>query len=400
MSDDIKKQLAQAKKNYQNKDYEGAKDLYETLYNQKPESFTIWDKRFYSWALYQLYVKNPDDETSLLEAVDMITELVAQEDHSQKDGVCAYTMSVMKLLDYLYKKHDYANLLIWADNLNPDFLSTKTSKFTTNDGREVTTASNKEKYYNWTSKSYQEVEDYDMCLEVSKKALEELTSFTNNSDVWFKWRIARSLREIGEYGEAIEYLKDIYKTKKDWFIRWELAENYFFEGDHEKSLEYAVSAALSHGDSDKKIKLYSLLEDLLEDDDPEIALKHSYLIYSIRLHNEWGIDEELEEKIESAGLDTQNTEYWKIEKELKGYWKELKFKHQQPNYGIISRIFPHGKTGFVKRDDGESFFFNGFEFKGDPNKYRENVKVRFYLEEGYDRKKDEVKMNAVNIVEV
>ena len=308
MSDDIKKQLAQAKKNYQNKDYEGAKDLYETLYNQKPESFTIWDKRFYSWALYQLYVKNPDDETSLLEAVDMITELVAQEDHSQKDGVCAYTMSVMKLLDYLYKKHDYANLLIWADNLNPDFLSTKTSKFTTNDGREVTTASNKEKYYNWTSKSYQEVEDYDMCLEVSKKALEELTSFTNNSDVWFKWRIARSLREIGEYGEAIEYLKDIYKTKKDWFIRWELAENYFFEGDHEKSLEYAVSAALSHGDSDKKIKLYSLLEDLLEDDDPEIALKHSYLIYSIRLHNEWGIDEELEEKIESAGLDTQNTE--------------------------------------------------------------------------------------------
>ncbi len=400
MSDDIKKQLAQAKKNYQNKDYEGAKDLYETLYNQKPESFTIWDKRFYSWALYQLYVKNPDDETSLLEAVDMITELVAQEDHSQKDGVCAYTMSVMKLLDYLYKKHDYANLLIWADNLNPDFLSTKTSKFTTNDGREVTTASNKEKYYNWTSKSYQEVEDYDMCLEVSKKALEELTSFTNNSDVWFKWRIARSLREIGEYGEAIEYLKDIYKTKKDWFIRWELAENYFFEGDHEKSLEYAVSAALSHGDSDKKIKLYSLLEDLLEDDDPEIALKHSYLIYSIRLHNEWGIDEELEEKIESAGLDTQNTEYWKIEKELKGYWKELKFKHQQPNYGIISRIFPHGKTGFVKRDDGESFFFNGFEFKGDPNKYRENVKVSFYLEEGYDRKKDEVKMNAVNIVEV
>ncbi len=400
MSDDIKKQLAQAKKNYQNKDYEGAKDLYETLYNQKPESFTIWDKRFYSWALYQLYVKNPDDETSLLEAVDMITELVAQEDHSQKDGVCAYTMSVMKLLDYLYKKHDYANLLIWADNLNPDFLSTKTSKFTTNDGREVTTASNKEKYYNWTSKSYQEVEDYDMCLEVSKKALEELTSFTNNSDVWFKWRIARSLREIGEYGEAIEYLKDIYKTKKDWFIRWELAENYFFEGDHEKSLEYAVSAALSHGDSDKKIKLYSLLEDLLEDDDPEIALKHSYLIYSIRLHNEWGIDEELEEKIESAGLDTQNTEYWKIEKELKGYWKDLKFKHQQPNYGIISRIFPHGKTGFVKRDDGESFFFNGFEFKGDPNKYRENVKVRFYLEEGYDRKKDEVKLNAVTIVEV
>ena len=184
--------------------------------------------------------------------------------------------------NFLFFSEDYENIIIWSEKLNPDYLSKKTSTFTTDDGREVKLASNKEKYYNWLSKSYQEVEDYDMCLEVSKKALEELTSFTNNSDVWFKWRIARSLREIGEYGEAIEYLKDIYKTKKDWFIRWELAENYFFEGDHEKSLEYAVSAALSHGDSDKKIKLYSLLEDLLEDDDPEIALKHSYLIYSIQ----------------------------------------------------------------------------------------------------------------------
>ena len=400
MSEDVKKDLAQAKKNYQDKNYEDAKNLYETLYTEKPEAFTLWDKRFYSWALYQLYVKNPEDETELFEAVDLITELLGQENHSKKDGVCAYTLSMMKLLDYLYKQNDYENLLVWADRLNPNFLSAKTSRFTTQDGREVTTASNKEKYYNWLSKSYQEVEDFDECLKISKKALEELTTFTNNSDIWFKWRMARSLREIGEYDEAIDYLKDIYKTKKDWFILWELAENYFFNGDNDKSLEYAVSAALSRGDSDKKIKLYSLLEDLLEDEYPEIALKHSYLIYSIRLHNEWGIDDDLEEKIAEAGLDVENTEYWKIEKELKGFWKDLKFKTQQPNYGRINRIFPHGKSGFILRDDGDSFFFNSYEFKGDPNKYRENVKVSFYLEEGYDKKKDEVKMNAVNIYDI
>ena len=400
MSEDTKKDLAQAKKNYQSKKYEDAKEIYESVYIDHPEAFTIWDKRFYSWALYQLYVKTPEDETDLFEAVDLITQLIPQEDHSKKDGVCAYTMSMVKLLDYLYKNNDYENIIIWAEKLNPDYLSRKTSSFTTDDGREVKLASNKEKYYNWLSKSYQEVEDYDECLIVSKKALEELTSFTNNGDIWFKWRIARSLRELGEYDEAIEYLKDVYKTKKDWFVQWEIAENYFFKGEPDKSLEYAVSAALSRGDSDKKIKLYSLLEDLLEDDEPEIALKHSYLIYSIRLHNEWNIDEELEEEILNAGLDTENMEYWKIENELKGYWKDLKFKTQQPNYGKIKRIMPHGKSGFIKRDDGEDFFFNGFEFKGDPNKYREGIKVSFYLEEGYDKKKNEVKMNAVNIYDI
>ena len=400
MSENIKKDLAQAKKNYQSKKYEDAKDLYESLYMDHPEAFTIWDKRFYSWALYQLYVKNPEDETDLFEAVDTITQLVPQEDLSQKDGVCAYTLSMMKLLDHLYKNKDYENILIWADRLNPNYLSPKTSSFTTSDGRDVKIASNKEKYYNWVSKSLQEVEDYDECLAVSKEALEKLDNFTNNGDIWFKWRIARSCRELGEYDEAIDYLKDIYKFKKEWYIQWEIAENYFFKGEEDKSLEYAVSAALSRGDSDKKIKLYSLLEDLLEEDEPELAVKHAYLIYSIRLHNEWNIDESLEEKIADAGLDTENTEYWKIEKELKGYWKDLKFKTQQPNYGTIKRIMPHGKTGFVKRDDGEDFFFNSFEFKGDPNKYREGVKVSFYLEEGYDKKKDEIKLNAVNIYDI
>ena len=400
MSENIKKDLDQAKKNYQSKKYEDAKDIYESIYIEHPEAFTIWDKRFYSWALYQLHVKNPEDEKELFEAVDLITQLVPQEDHSEKDGVCAYTMSMMKLLDYLYKNKDYENIIIWSEKLNPDYLSKKTSTFTTDDGREVKLASNKEKYYNWLSKSYQEVEDYDECLSVSKKALEELDQFTNNGDIWFKWRIARSCRELGEYEEAIKYLNDIYRFKKDWYIQWEIAENYFFMGEEEKSLEYAASAALSRGDIDKKIKLYSLLEDLLEDDDPEIALKHSYLIYSIRLHNEWNIDEGLEEEIANAGLDTENTEYWKIERELKSYWKELKFKNQQPTFGVISRIFPHGKTGFVKDESGHSYFFNGFEFKGDPNKYREGVKVSFYIEEGYDKKKDEFKPNAVNIYDI
>ena len=400
MSENIKKDLDQAKKNYQSKKYEDAKDIYESIYIEHPEAFTIWDKRFYSWALYQLHVKKPEDKTELLEAVDLITQLVPQEDLSEKDGVCAYTMSMMKLLDYLYKNKDYENIIIWSEKLNPDYLSKKTSTFTTDDGREVKLASNKEKYYNWLSKSYQEVEDYDECLSVSKKALEELDQFTNNSDIWFKWRIARSCRELGEYDEAIEYLNDIYRFKKDWFVQWEIAENYFFMGEEEKSLEYAASAALSRGDIDKKIKLYSLLEDLLEDDDPEIALKHSYLIYSIRLHNEWNIDEGLEEDIANAGLDTENTEYWKIERELKSYWKDLKFKNQQPTFGVISRIFPHGKTGFVKDESGHSYFFNGFEFKGDPNKYREGVKVSFYIEEGYDKKKDEFKPNAVNIYDI
>lgn len=397
MSEDIKKNLSQAKKLYQSKKYEESKELFESSYEEDPKALDIWDRRFYSWALYRIYIKNPQEETELIEAVDLVTQLLPQENLSKKDGVCAYTFSMMGLLDYFYKNNEYENIVAWADKLNPDFLSSQTSKNKTPDGRVVTYPSNLEKYYNWLSKSYLKVEEFAECVDISKNALEKLDSFTNNSDIWFKWKIAKSLREIGEYDEAIEYLTEILKYKQDWFIQWEMAENYFFKNDNEKSLEYAVSAALSPGDSDKKIKLYSLLEDLLQEEYPDIALKHAYLVYSIRLHNEWSIDESLEDKIADSGLDTENTEYWKIEKELKGFWNELKFKNQQPNSGFISRIFPHGKSGFIKSDDGQSYFFNKFQFKGDSDNFKEGARVSFYLEEGYDKSKDEFKLNAVNI---
>ncbi len=397
MSENIKKDLSQAKRLYKSKKYEESKELFESVYAEDPEAFDIWDRRYYSWALYQVYIKNPEDESELIESVDLITQLLPQEDLSNGEGVCAYTLSMMKLLEYLYKNKDYENVIVYSEKLNPDYLSLKTSTFTTKDGRVVTLASNKEKYYSWLSKSYYELEDFDECLNISKKALEDLDKFTNNSDIWFKWRMARSLREIGEYEESIEYLVDISKYKQDWFIKWEIAENYFFMDEREKSLEYAISAALSSGDSDKKIKLYSLLEDLLKDEYPDIALKHAYLIYSIRLHNEWSIDESLEDKIVDGELDSENTEYWKIEKELKVFWNDLKYKDQQPNTGFIDKILPHGKSGFIKSDDGSSYFFNKFQFKSNKDELQEGIRVSFYLEEGYDKSKDEFKLNAVNI---
>ena len=88
-----------------------------------------------------------------------------------------------------------------------------------------------------------------------------------------------------------------------------MADNYYFKGENEKSLEYAIKAALSPGQAESKVNLYSLLGELLEDDYPEESIKHYYLEYSVRLNKEWGIDERLEEKIEEAGLDTENAEY-------------------------------------------------------------------------------------------
>ena len=75
----------------------------------------------------------------------------------------------------------------------------------------------------------------------------------------------------------------------------------------------------------------------------------------------------------------------------------MKYKNQEVQYGIISKILPHGKAGFIQAEDGNSYYFRSFEFKGDKDELHEMTSVSFYLEEGFDKAKNEVKMNAVNI---
>lgn len=159
----------------------------------------------------------------------------------------------------------------------------------------------------------------------------------------------------------------------------------------------AIDAALTPAPSESKVNVYSLIADLVEDEYPKEAMQNRYLEYSIRLNKGWSIEDRLTEKITEAGLDTENTEYWKIEKELKPFWNSLKYKGQELQYGIIDSIFPHGKSGFIRGEDGKSYYFNKFDFKGRDEDFKEYASVSFYTEDRLDKKKGIMKPNAVNI---
>ncbi len=109
-------------------------------------------------------------------------------------------------IDYLYKNNDYENIIVWAEKLNPDYLSQKTSTFTTDDGREVKLASNKEKYFNWLSKSYQEV--------ANKRTLPKMARYvTGRSRVNpFDKKVAnyKEISKDGFYNYHPKYVEEIF----------------------------------------------------------------------------------------------------------------------------------------------------------------------------------------------
>ncbi len=367
-----------------------AEDIYREYWETSPEDFSEFDKTTFSWILYNKYIKNNEDLDEILENAELITEVKKQQDQSSDSKYpCPYTLSVIKVLENLNSNNDFEEVLMWAELLNPEYLSPKASDF---NGRKY--PSPKEKYYSQVTKALLKLDEIDRCYELSKEALEleELTE-----DVWFKWRLAKCANELGEYDEAIGYLKEIMAKKPDWYIKAEIANSYYFSGDFDNALSYAIDAALTPAPSESKVNVYSLIADLVEDEYPEEAMQNRYLEYSIRLNKEWSIEDRLTEQITEAGLDTENTEYWKIEKELKPFWNSLKYEGQELQYGIIDRILPHGKSGFIRGEDGKSYYFSKFDFKGRNEDLKEYTSVSFYIEERLDKKKGVRKPNAVNI---
>lgn len=387
MTKEIRKDLIKAKSLYKDKKYEESLTIYEKNYSENPEEFNEWDRIFYSWALYQAYVKDSEDEDKLYEAAELVTELVKQDDLNKKP-VCPYTLTVFKVLDLLYSENDYFNLINWLDKINPELLDEKRFK-----SNERVYRSKKEKYYDYASKAYLECEEFEKCIEISKEALSNLNKFTNNSDVWYRWRIAKSYKELLENNEALKYLDEVVKVKKDWFVYKEIAENYYILEDDEKAQEYLGDAILTNDPLTIKVNLFYLAYKILKDSNPDLALRHAELFYAIKLEN----DSQMPEDIEELLIDEVTINKKDLEREIKEYWLEYKFKDQELQYGTVTKIFEHGKSGFITSDNNESLYFNVSDYKGDG--LHEGGYVSFYTEKSFDKSKNRESIRAVNIRE-
>ena len=77
-------------------------------------------------------------------------------------------------------------------------------------------------------------------------------------------------------------------------------------------------------------------------------------------------------------------------------WVSLKYFGQERQYGVIDKVFPDGKAGFIKAN-GTSYYFKAFEFMDYKSYIYEGTEVSFYLEDAYNKSKDEMTKNAVNI---
>ena len=384
--------LEKARAYYKVKKYPESLENYE-LVLEEGEELTQGDKERYAWDLYFVKIKDNDYTDQLEENAKKIINAVSQKDNSKGNKPCPYTLTVLKLMKLYTEAEKYLDVLRWASKLKGNLLSNQHFK----PNEEVTLNSNKENYYLQTTKALLSIENYEQVINYCQQALVTIPIFNNNNDIWFKLRIAKANKELGDYDDSIEFLKDILKTKHDWYLYRDMAENYFFKEEYDESLKWAARGALARdGKIESKVNLFALIGDILEIkgyEDESVLTK--YLVYTIRNAKEWNIDDDLVELIDKYELDLENKDFKSVYDELENMFLGLKFFGQERQYGKISKVFDN-KSGFIK-SNGTSYYFNSNEFKDDKDFIYEGTEVSFFLEPGYDKKKDNEVMNAVNI---
>lgn len=93
---------------------------------------------------------------------------------------------------------------------------------------------------------------------------------------------------------------------------------------------------------------------------------------------------------------------WSLDKkdvirELLPFWRQEKERGIEFYEGVIDRILPNGKSGFIRSDNGSSYYFNVRDFTKRVNELQEGARVRYTLEERLDKSKNIMKPNAVQI---
>ena len=388
----------------QQQDYKKSLEICREVYTLKPDFKNIKD--VYAWSIYNTEIKIQaiNNEAQFFKAGNGILRLSTQEDKSvmqEPNYPCIYTMTVFKILEYLNDKAIYPTdkILEWTDKLNFEFLDNNPYSFTDNEGKTRELAPKKEQYFMWRTKALLEKQLYQECINLCENALNIFENFHYNNDIWFARRISLSYKGLGQPETALEQLKNLLKRKNEWFIQKEIAEIYLEQGDKDQALKFALDSALNFGDADKKMNLYLLLADILQQQGKtDEARKHIEFICKIRQESQWRIDNDLQQQITLFSIDLSKLSDFKvIQNELRRIWDNLKFDGQDKLKGFIRSILLNGNAGFIEIDKGKSYYFQTKDFKGKKDLINQGQKVTFFLADSFDKKKNQPTKNAINI---
>lgn len=376
--------------------YNKSKQFEEALYISKAVYASNKDFDFikgtYAWAAFMLNIKdyNGDKYDELKTYAEGILKLT----NDREEDVFRH-LTILKIMDYCDEKGMWEALVSWSRKLDPQILNSQRYNFKKN-GKNISLPSNREKWYLKTTKAFEKLEEWEECFELTSDGLNHFSD-----EIWLRRRKAISEGNLGQIDKAIEDLKNISFVKSDWFIFRDIAVLFAKNNEYENALDFIIDGCLlsvNLPDPGYRWGLYYDAALYLHELNNKMAAKHLLLSYSLRENEGWKTPEVLLALSGKMHIELENIEDTRsIVKELKLFWEEHKFSKLPKHNGEIKTILPNGKAGFITSENGEDYYFKAFSFNGKRSQLKTALKVEFFVQESFDRKKKEKSNQAVNI---
>lgn len=380
-------------------DYDGCENVFMALLETGLEILPQTDDIF-GWALYQKYLKglsndNPADEETL-KALDWIFVCTSDDPMSPR---------WKSLLKYgKTKKADPELLNKYLDTIDPKSLSNESTNSYNIRGRQTPDASDRENWYKLKSNALFELGDFDGCIKIIEEAFSDIPEFHFNNDIWLNNRLITVYMIQGKYDEAESKLNEVLvlakkKNVKHWIFEQHKFDICVHKGDVEGALKHGSICSITDNSHEMRVGFYLKFAEYLQSQGYEKeATLHCRLVQLIREERAWS-------EVEMPSNVSMEGEYAEMDKgpvlkELGKFWMDQANKGKQFKTGTVKKILANGFAGFVTEDSsGSDYYFSMNEFvnRRQRDDVYEGARIRFVLEERMDRKKGEMKLNAVEI---
>lgn len=352
------------------------------------------------WYLFDKFIKNkqPNDISNNLVQIEGFLNIVKQKNLSEEDSYpCPFTISIFKVVDALANNmFNASRILDFLKRLNPEYLSKTPEAYEHSTRGTIEKMSPFEKYYSYKTKALLKLERYDECKEACDIALQNIDKYHYDNQIWFPMRKALSLEHLGAEEESEAMFKELIESREGsskWFLFRDLAELYFDQDNFKKAWKFSIDSALLGNDAKFLIKLYHLQARILfklgRPDDGKIFAE---MIASILKENEWRVQQSYLKLFNYYQIDVSQALAVKPQQKLLNKFLSAdKYKDRIEIKGTITTIHNNGKSGFIKDDVGQQYFFG----KGDLVKKTRNLDVLLNAEVAfYSGKKTERSISA------
>ena len=353
------------------------------------------------WSLYHTYIKIFDFETgNRKQYLNQIDYILAHSDNSQyspKRFIASLAAdAVFKQKLAVNPDYELGNkYLSFIDPLSLD----QDEKIIEVNGKTRKTLSAREQWYNRKTKALVELGRYEECILYIDAAFQNIDkgNFHNNINHWLNYRRALCYYGLENLDKAENTINEVLTQFEHWCFYCLLFDISVEKGDIDSAIRYGAICSLADREHKLRVSFYEKYAGfLLHHGYPEEAVLHYKLVEEIRTEESWReirLPDEFSYPEDVLGLDKKA-----VIKELIPFWKQEKERGIEFYKGTIVKVLDGKNSGFIRREDNaESYYFNVRDFLSKVTELKENDKVRFTLVERFNKKKNEMSYNAVQI---